>query len=266
MSLTIVAKNTLSLRTLITLSPDRLPEFDALLNAYLPKFQLAYKLAGETDLGECCRDFLLDPEDTWDVLLLRDSELRIVGAIHYQIVSVPDGHTFNNSIWLEHFWTEETDTEEYPNFKELLRIAREYTEASAELRFFEFNNPAKMPHGLTAFPSTPGIVTQDDLGAWEKIGGLTVLRHSSGEIAAYAQPALEDQEEPGNHLSLAFPDNEILMGTTVPVPDYLALCHAAHNSFLESEEALRTYPTVAQYTREVQASSDSVLTFAPLFN
>lgn len=263
MKTTVVAANSIYLR-LLAHGPAA-SQLDAIFAQYFPRFQLeAFPLDGETDLEEECREFLLDPEDSWDIIVLRDAEGRIIGGIHYQVLDIPDGERFQQVVWLEHLWVEEEDTETCPNFTELLRIAKDQAaKLGALLSFTEFNDAAKMPADLALIEPAKGIMTQDDPRAWQR-QNLNVLVDSKGGIAAYGQPALVGQSEPGNHLSLGFIGHG-LAGTSLAVTEYLGVCYAAHTTILGDEHEedcdLLNDPTVAAYTEALQ--NETVLRFEP---
>lgn len=249
-------KETVSMRELVERND---PRVDELMKEYYPKLEKAFPLEGEIETTDTYKEYLSDPKGTWDMVLLRDAEQKIIGGIQFQVVDAK-GEMLQKVAWVEHIWVEEGNRT-HPNFKSLLKIAEQRTkEAGADLVFMEFNNPDKMTLEQMAEDAEGGITTQDRETLWGSVG-IHVAVDSKGNIAEYGQPSMDGQPSV-EYLSLGFIGGESLTGKKLPISDYLALSRAAHSTIPGVD--LATDPTVLNYTKACAACEGKTFTLKPL--
>lgn len=249
-------QETVSMRELVERGD---PRVDELMKEYYPKLERAFPLEGEIESTDTYKEYLSDPEGTWDMVLLRDAEQKIIGGIQFQVIDA-QGEMLNKVAWVEHIWVEE-ENRTFPNFKNLLKIAADRTKAAgADLVFMEFNNPDKMTLEQMAEDAEGGITTQDRETLWGSVG-IHVAVDAKGNIAEYGQPSMDGQPSV-EYLSLGFIGNEALTGQKLPIADYLALARAAHSTIPGCD--LATDPTVVNYTKACMQCEGNTFTLKPL--
>lgn len=252
----ILPERSLSMRELA--ANDR-AEMRKVLENYYPELEKAFPLEGEIESTQTYEQYLTDPESTWDMVVLRDSENKITGGIQYQVLDVP-GSEVGKIAWAEHIWVKQ-ENRNYDNFRALLNVARERIAGDgAKMVFMEFNNPKKMTPEEIAIDAEGGITTQDRAKIWGRVG-IHVAVDSQGRIAEYGQPSMDGQPAV-EFLSLGFVGLEPLTGKTISARDYINIAQAAHSTIPGVD--LATDPTVQMYTKSVLSIGESTLKFKPL--
>ncbi|MBY0546684.1 MAG: hypothetical protein K2W95_05300 [Candidatus Obscuribacterales bacterium] len=252
----ILPENSLSMRELAERDPAQMRE---VLKQYYPELEAAFPLEGEIETTDTYEAYLTDPESTWDMVVLRDSENSIIGGIQYQVLDVP-GTEAGKVAWAEHIWVKQ-ENRDYGNFRSLLNVAKQrIADDGAKMVFMEFNNPKKMTPEEIAIDAEGGITTQDRAKIWGRVG-IHVVVDSKGNIAEYGQPSMDGQPSV-EYLSLGFVGLEPITGQTISVRDYIQIAQTAHKTIPGCD--LNTDPTVQKYTSSVLQMGEPRLRFKPL--
>lgn len=226
-----------------------------LVNLYYPSLQRAFPLAGEIEDPETYVKYLMDPKMKWDMEQLLGP---VQGGIQYQVMDV-GGDKVAKAGWLEHIWVADHVRESGYGSQMLRHVADRVAGKGGDFTFWEWNNPDKMSVAEILEDEKGGITTQDRVAYWAKRGAFVAVVPSTGEIAPYAQPGMDGQQEVG-YLSLAFSKPGGLEGQTISKSDYLKTLMAAHGTITDVE----IDPTVKQYKAQLDSLPDTELKFVKL--
>jgi glycine/D-amino acid oxidase-like deaminating enzyme len=226
-----------------------------LVNLYYPQLQKAFPLPGEIEDPETYVKYLMDPEMKWEMEQLLGP---IQGGLQYQVLHV-GGDQINNAGWLEHIWVADHVRESGYGSELLAHVQDRVAAKGGDITFWEWNNPDKMSPEEIEEDQKGGITTQDRVNYWARRGASVAVVPSTGEIAPYAQPGMDGQEEVP-YLSLAFTKPGGLEGQTISKSDYLKTLVAAHGTITDVD----TDPTVRAYKDALNAVPDQELKFVKL--
>jgi len=226
-----------------------------LVNLYYPSLQKAFPLPGEIEDPETYVKYLMDPNMKWEMEQLLGP---IQGGLQYQVLDV-DGDKINKAGWLEHIWVADTVREGGYGSQLLAHVSDQVAKKGGDVTFWEWNNPDKMSTDEILEDQKGGITTQDRVAYWAKRGAYVAVIPSTGEIAPYAQPGMDGQEEVP-YLSLAWSKPGGLEGQTISKSDYLKTLMAAHGTITDVDAD----PTVQAYKAKLDALPDQELKFVKL--
>ena len=226
-----------------------------LVNQYYPSLEKAFPLPGEIEDPETYVKYLMDPNMKWELEQLLGP---VQGGLQYQVLDV-GGDKIDKAGWLEHIWVADTVREGGFGSQLLDHVSNQVAKKGGDVTFWEWNNPDKMSADEIVEDQKGGITTQDRVAYWAKRGASVAVIPSTGEIAPYAQPGMDGQEEVP-YLSLAWSKPGGLEGQTISKSDYLKTLMAAHGTITD----VGTDPTVNHYKAILDALPDQELKFVRL--
>jgi glycine/D-amino acid oxidase-like deaminating enzyme len=230
----------------------------SLVNEYYPHLQKAFPLPGEIQSPETYVNYLMDPQFPWEMEQLRGADGKVQGGLQYQILPV-GGDQVGKAGWLEHIWVDGNVRQGGYGSALLAHVQNQVQKKGGDVTFWEWNNPDKMSLDEIAEDAKGGITTQDRVDYWARRGGYVVVVKSTGEIAPYAQPGMDGQEEVP-YLSLAWSKPGGLDGQTISKSDYLKTLLAAHSTITDVDADA----TVARYKAELEALPETEFQFVRL--
>lgn len=226
-----------------------------LVDLYYPSLKKAFPLAGEIEDPETYVNYLMDSGMKWEMEQLLGP---VQGGLQYQVIDV-GGKDIKNAGWLEHIWVADHVRESGYGSELLRHVESQVEKKGGDVTFWEWNNPDKMTPEEIAEDAKGGITTQDRVSYWGKRGAYVAVVPSTGEIAPYAQPGMDGQEEVA-YLSLAWSKPGGLEGQTVSKSDYLKTLLAAHDTITD----VGADATVQAYKAELDALPDQEFKFVKL--
>ena len=235
-----------------------LTQLNERLATYYPELEKAFPLPGEIESTETYVNYLTDKEFPWEMEQLLGKDGKVRGGLQYQILDV-DGEKINKAGWLEHIWVKDGARSEGFGSALLEHVQNQIQKKGGDLTFWEFNNPDKMTPEEIEEDAKGGITTQDRVDYWAKRGAYVAVIPSTGELAFYAQPGMDGQQEVA-YLSTAWKAPGGLDGQKISIDDYKKTMLAAHGTIVDVNED----PTVKHYIDQLNALPDTHLEFVRL--